>query len=136
MVPWPGPSPRWGEVLSSFPMGGTIHRDGGIPILPDVGEYPSFPKVDGSIPHQDWMGVPPVGTGCGWPPIWDWMQVPPIRTGWGTPLRTGQRYPPPNQDWMGYPPPAHSLEWMALEQVMPRRYTSCGFPQEDFLIQT
>ena len=65
-------------------MGGTLHPglDGGTPILLTRG-----------VPHQDWMRVPPIRTGCRYPLSELDGGTPLFRTGWG--------YPLPVQDWMG-----------------------------------
>ena len=97
----------------------SLHPVGGVPPSFLMGRVPlSF--MTGGYPHQDWMGIPPVGTGSGYspPPIgtagWGYL---PSRTGWGTssPIETG----------LGYPTPYRETEQQSEHLLCGRQYASC-----------
>ena len=54
--------------------------EGGYLILPNRGSTPSFPM--GGVPQPSQWGVPHLTDREGWTPGQDWMGVPPIGTGW------------------------------------------------------
>ena len=110
---WGYPHPSWQGVLVSLQVGGTPSSWWGYPHLANKG-YLWYP------PGWDWMRVLP-------PPHQDWMRVPPVKTGWGYPhpIRTGWGYllspPPPSED-------SSSASTCYTADGMPLAFT-----QEDFL---
>ena len=90
------------------------------------------------VPCPFWRGTPatgprpfpggtPVLGRMGYPPGQVRMGYHPAKTGWDTPSQDGV---PPAR--MRYPLPRDRL---CLDRLCRRRYVSCGFPQEDCLVQ-
>ena len=95
--------------------------------VPQPGASPRQERYPSQVPVPDWGGYP------------SQIRVP----NWGYPgqvLVPDGGYPshngltPSGQDWMGVPPP--TPEQVCLDRLCRGRYLSCGFPQEDFLVDT
>ena len=143
----PPASEWWREVMSSQACfcptfgggGGTPSAEGGGDTLirswwgvlqPSWGGVPHSSwqgfTLDEGTPHWDWMGIPPIRTGCCTPPPigTGWGYPLPFGTGWGYfPLRFGWGYPLPGLN-EGTPPSPHQ----ETEQLRDGRYTSCVHP--------